>query len=103
MTEIVLNAVWLTVVASAVALVPRRSTRAMLGIACALVLLFPVISVSDDLALDRNSLEQSLAIIVAILLVVAGLIALARIESTPLRPSLILIATPSDPRSPPRA
>jgi hypothetical protein len=103
MIELVLNAVWLVVVVSAFALIPRRSTRAMLGVACVLVLLFPVISVSDDLALDGNSLEQAMAIVVAILVLVTGLIAISRVESQRLRPSLILIATPSDPRSPPRA
>lgn len=103
MIELVLNAVWLAVVVAAFAVVPRRSSRAALGIACVLVLLFPVISVSDDLALDTNSLEEALALVVAFLILVTSLVALARVEPRLLQPALIPLATPSDPRSPPRA
>jgi hypothetical protein len=103
MIEIVLNAVWLALAVGAFAFVPRRSSRATLGVACILALLFPVISVSDDLALNASSLEEALAVVVAFLIVVCGLVALARVEPHLLQPALILIATPSDPRSPPRA
>lgn len=103
MIEIVLNAIWLAVAVGAFALVPRRSGHVTLGIACVLVLLFPVISVSDDLALSANSLEEALAVVVAFLILVSGLVAFARVEPRLLQPALILIATPSDPRSPPRA
>jgi hypothetical protein len=103
MIELLLNAVWLAVVAGAFMAVPRRSSRATLGIACVLVLLFPIISVSDDLALDGNSLEEALAIIVCMLLLAAALIAVARVEHMMAAPALILVSTPSDPRSPPRA
>jgi hypothetical protein len=72
-------------------------------VACILVLLFPIISVSDDLALDGNSLEEALAIIVTLLVLVAGLIALGRIEHKLTAPAPILVIIPSDPRSPPRA
>ena len=103
MIELLFNAVWLAVVAAAFLVVPRRSSRATLGIACILVLLFPIISVSDDLALDGNSLEQALAIIVCMLLLAVALIALARVEHVLAAPALILVTIPSDPRSPPRA
>lgn len=103
MIELVLNAVWMAIAVSAFALVPRRSNRATLVVACVLVLLFPVISVSDDLALDANSLEEALAIVVALLVLVSGLVAFARVEPRLLQPALLLLATPSDPRSPPRA
>jgi len=73
MIELLFNAVWLAVVAAAFLLVPRRSSRATLGIACVLVLLFPIISVSDDLALDGNSLEEAMAIVVCMLLLVVAL------------------------------
>lgn len=101
--ELLLNVVWLAIVAGAFTVVPRRSSRATLGLACVLVLLFPIISVSDDLAYDGNTLEEALAIIVSFLILVAGFIAIARVEETIPTPALILIATPSDPRSPPRA
>jgi hypothetical protein len=103
MFELILNAVWLAIVAGAFTVIPRRSSRATIGIACILVLLFPIISVSDDLALDGNSLEEALAIVVALLVLVAGFLAVARVEEVLLAPSLILVTIPSDPRSPPRA
>ena len=103
MIELLFNAVWLAVVVAAFVVVPRRSTRATIGIACILVLLFPIISVSDDLALDGNSLEEALAIVVCMLLLAVALIALARVEHVLAAPALILVAIPSDPRSPPRA
>jgi hypothetical protein len=103
MIEILFNAVWLAVLVSAFVFVPRRSSKALLGVAAILVLLFPIISVSDDLALDRNSLEEALAIIVAFLILFVGLVAFARVEPRLLQPALVLLATPSDPRSPPRA
>jgi len=101
--ELLLNAVWLAIVAGAFTVIPRRSSRATLGIACILVILFPIISISDDFALDSNSLEEALAIIVSLLILVAGFMAIARVEQVLHTPALILIATPSDPRSPPRA
>jgi lipopolysaccharide export LptBFGC system permease protein LptF len=103
MIELLFNAVWLTVVVSAFAFVPRRSSKALLGVAAILVLLFPIISVSDDLALNGNSLEEALAIIVAFLILFVGLVTFARVETRQLQPALVLLATPSDPRSPPRA
>jgi hypothetical protein len=103
MIELLFNAVWLAVVVSAFVFVPRRSSKALLGVAAILVLLFPIISVSDDLALNGNSLEEALAIIVAFLVLFVGLVAFARVEPRLLQPALVLLATPSDPRSPPRA
>ncbi len=103
MVEVALNAFWLALVAGAFTVIPRRSGRATIGMACILVLLFPIISVSDDLALDSNSLEEALAIIVTFLILVIGLVALSRVERVLASPALILVVTPSDPRSPPRA
>jgi hypothetical protein len=103
MIELLFNATWLALVVAAFLVVPRRSSRATLGIACVLVLLFPIISVSDDLALDGNSLEEAMAIVVCLLLLAVALLALARVEHVLAAPALILVAIPSDPRSPPRA
>jgi hypothetical protein len=103
MIELFLNAVWLALVAGAFTVIPRRSNRATFALACILVLLFPIISVSDDLALTGNSLEEALAIIVSLLILVAAFIALARVEHVLAAPALILVTIPSDPRSPPRA
>jgi hypothetical protein len=103
MFELTLNAIWLAIVAGAFTVIPRRSSRATIGMACILVLLFPIISVSDDLALNGNSLEEALAIIVALLVLVAAFLAVARVEQVLSAPALILVTIPSDPRSPPRA
>ncbi|HEX3069120.1 MAG TPA: hypothetical protein VHX14_11135 [Thermoanaerobaculia bacterium] len=103
MIELLFNAIWLAVVVSAFAFMPRRSSKALLGVAAILVLLFPIISVSDDLALNGNSLEEALAVIVAFLILFIGLVVFARVEPRLLQPALVLLATPSDPRSPPRA
>jgi hypothetical protein len=102
MIELLLNVVWLALVVIAFIAVPRRSSRATVGIVCVLVLLFPIISVSDDLALDSNSLEEALAIVVCTVLLSVSLIVLARVEPVNPTPALILLAIPSDPRSPPR-
>ncbi len=102
MIELLFNAVWLAVVVSAFAFMPRRSSKALLGVGAILVLLFPIISVSDDLALNSNSLEEALAVIVAFLILFIGLVVFARVEPRLLQPALVLLATPSDPRSPPR-
>ncbi|HEX3579073.1 MAG TPA: hypothetical protein VHY33_10960 [Thermoanaerobaculia bacterium] len=103
MIELLLNVVWLSLVVAAFTVVPRRSSRATLGIACVLVLLFPIISVSDDLALDGSSLEEALAIVVCTILLAVALLAIARVQHVIAAPALILVAIPSDPRSPPRA
>src|SRR5438270_10341116 len=103
MIELLLNALWLAIVAAAFLAVPRRSSRATLGIACILVLLFPIISVSDDLALDGNALEEALAFVVCMILLAVALLAIARVQHVIPAPALILVAIPSDPRSPPRA
>ena len=103
MIELLLNAVWLTVVAAAFVAVPRRSSRATLGIACILVLLFPIISVSDDLGADGNSLQEIFAVVVALLAILTAFVVLGTTEHRLIAPALVHIATPSDPRSPPRA
>ena len=47
--------------------------------------------------------EEAMAIIVSILVLVAGFMAVARVERVLAAPALILVTIPSDPRSPPRA
>lgn len=104
MTEMILNAIWLALAATAFVAVPRRSVRTMIALACVFALLFPIISASDDFSADRDTIEQAaLAIMAALLLVFAGLVALGRLERRDERVALVHVATPSDPRSPPRA
>lgn len=103
MLEFALNAVWLTAAIAAFALVRHHGRKSKIAIVCTLALLFPIISVSDDLALDGNSLDEALAIVTALLALVAGFTAVGRIERLVAAPALVHVATPSDPRSPPRA
>jgi len=66
--ELILNLVWLGIAATSLALVlPRaiRSRRPLLivvSLVCALALLFPVVSISDDLSADRDTVEESISI-----------------------------------------
>jgi hypothetical protein len=104
MTELLLNGIWLSVAAAAMLIVPRRSVKATIALGCVLALLFPIISVSDDFSADRATLERAaLAIVSTLLLAFAALVPLGRLERRRERAALILLTTPSDPRSPPRA
>ena len=103
MTEILLNGIWLAVAASAMFVVPRRSVKATVALGCVLALLFPIISASDDFSADRETLERAtLAVMATLLLAFASLVVLGQLERRRERVGLILVATPSDPRSPPR-
>ncbi|HEV2718936.1 MAG TPA: hypothetical protein VG323_02870 [Thermoanaerobaculia bacterium] len=104
MTEIVLNGIWLALAVTAMIAVPRRSVRATVALACVLALLFPIISASDDFSADRETLERaSVAIVSILILAFAALVSLGNLERRRERVALIHVATPSDPRSPPRA
>ena len=104
MTEFLLNGIWLAVAAATMLIVPRRSPRAAVALGCVLALLFPIISASDDFSVDRATLERAaIAIVSTLLLAFAALVALGQLERRRERVAFILVATPSDPRSPPRA
>ena len=106
MTEQLLNFAWLSIAITAFAVVlpsidRRRRTRAALVLVAVVALLFPIISISDDLNADQSAQE-----IAAVLIAVAGLIlvlsAIARLAAA--TPQLVAFETVdlSDPRSPPR-
>ena len=101
--ESFLNLLWLTIAVAALLTAPRRRQRHVwIALGCALALLFPIVSLSDDLA-DRDVLEEALAIVVKAVTLAVTFVALGRIESIrPRRATLSLIPL-SDPRSPPRA
>ena len=99
------NLIWLIASASAFALilprVPTRRGRAAIILGCAVALLFPIISIADDFAEERGSLEQLLAtLVVAFVAVMLAELALVVTSPTPL-PAFMPDAK-SDPRSPPR-
>ena len=101
--ELFLNLLWLLIAAAALVGAPRRSGHILLALVCALALLFPIVSVSDDLIPGRDALEESLAIVVKAINLVVAFVALGRIESIRPRVASLFLVPHSDPRSPPRA
>ena len=98
-----LNLFWLAIAASAFLVTPRRTTRSLLALACVLGLLFPIISISDDLMLtDQNSFVEALGIVVDAVILLIALVAVARIEPVRRRRTLFAPIVSCDPRSPPR-
>ncbi len=102
MTELFLNLLWLALAVAAFLITPQRSRRVTLTLACAVALLFPIISISDDF-IDLNALDDVFAVVVALFVIVAALVALAVVEPERRSRAILLVATLSDPRSPPRA
>jgi hypothetical protein len=98
--ELLLNLTWLMIVATGFLLVPKRSGHVWLVLACIAALLFPIISASDDMNADRTFNDAAAAIVVSLVLVVA-FVTVARLRATRFPRYAVLIATPSDPRSPP--
>ncbi len=121
--ELGLNLAWVAVcIVALAATLPmvRRSRRPLiLGLAliCALALLFPIISVSDDLASDFSTFEESairrisavshqtdtpfVAIVVTLILSIL-LTAVALVETRVMPRQQLLLVRHTDPRSPPR-
>ena len=98
--ELTLNLTWLALaVAGAVYCITQRpSKRVAFAFVCAVALLFPIISVSDDI----NGTFNTDAAVVAVMVVMAvGLVALAPVRIAAASFHAVAVATPSDPRSPP--
>ena len=102
MTEVILNLVWAAIAIGAFVLAPRRDARALAALVCLVALLFPIVSVSDDLNVNAATLFEMLAAILSAAGIVIALIAMARVffESR-VTPSFVLVVH-ADPRSPPR-
>ncbi len=101
--ELFLNLLWLTIALGALLTAPRRSTRVSLALGCALALLFPIVSVSDDLLADRDSFEEALAVVVTAVILAIAFVAVARIETIRPRRVTLLLVPSADPRSPPQS
>ena len=102
MAEIFLNVAWAVVALTAFAvLLPKATSKhAVIALLCCAALLFPIISVSDDLGADRDTYEVLAALLVAIGVVI-GLTAIARITVPPVARVTFVVAKHADPRSPP--
>jgi hypothetical protein len=101
--EQLLNVFWLILsVAAFVAFVvkaPKRRGRAALIVACMMALLFPIISVSDDLA--TSDFVEQVATLVLLMVIIFTLIAIARIRPLPIAVPAFTLVPRTDPRSPP--
>jgi len=101
MTELLLNLTWAAIAISAFAFAPRRDRRALAAIACLVALLFPIVSVTDDLSADTTLFETFAAILAAVA-VLFGLVAMARVFHETLAGRELVLVVHADPRSPPR-
>ena len=99
--ELFLNFLWLAISAVALCSAPR-SKRAIYAIGMALVLLFPIVSVSDDLLAGPESFEDALAIVVDVTILLIAFVAIAQVEPVRSRRAAYVPLVCSDPRSPPR-
>src|SRR5438270_807867 len=95
--ELFLNLLWLAIATAAVLTAPRRSRRVSFAIGCALALLFPIVSVSDDLLAGHESSEEALAIVVEAVIFAVILVTLARVIDVRPRRAALLSVPPSDP------
>ena len=103
MIELLSNVLWLAVAVAAFCYAPRRSPRVMVALICALALLFPIISLSDDLFCPDAIYSVFSFVVVALFALLAAFIALNVIEPERRSRAALLVLTLSDPRSPPRA
>jgi hypothetical protein len=99
--ETFLNLLWLAIAITALLTTRRRSTRVLLALGCFLALIFPMVSLSDDLIADRDAAEETLAIVVAAVTLTIALVVVARVESVRYRHVPLLLIPLCDPRSPP--
>lgn len=100
--ETFLNLFWLAIASTALVTAPRRSPRALLALGCVLAVLFPIVSVSDDLMGDHDSFEEALAVVVEAVILLIALVAVAAVEPIRPRRAALVALVSADPRSPPR-
>jgi len=102
MTEVILNLLWVAIALTAFVIAPRRDARSLAALGCLIALLFPIVSVSDDLNVNAATLFETLAAILAAVGVFFALIAMARVVfEAHAAPSFVFVVH-ADPRSPPR-
>ena len=61
MVEAALNGIWFVVAIGVLAASWRSSRRIKIALICAVALLFPIISISDDLSTDRTLTDADIA------------------------------------------
>ena len=99
MTELVLNFAWAAIALLAFALAPRRDRTALAAVFCLVALLFPIVSVSDDLNADTATLYAAILAAVAIIF---ALVPMSRVLFDARVSRSFVLVVHADPRSPPR-
>jgi hypothetical protein len=120
MIELTLNLIWAAVAIAAFAFVlPRTRQRwaASIALSCILVLLFPIISVSDDLSAQWEAIDEATAVrrvhhvlhvspfpavLAAAAIFVVNLALIGAIECRVVPTPSVLLSVRNSPRSPPR-
>ena len=97
---VLLDLLWLATGAALFATLRPRRLTLQIALLCAVALLFPIISASDDFTSDGTAMSAALLTPTVLLLAVLTVIALVDIRQRPLR--RVFLAAQSDPRSPPR-
>lgn len=101
--EQLLNLVWVALAIGSFAklLMRRRDGRAVIALAFALALLFPIISATDDIMNLDRSVEEAFAILAAIAIAFI-LVVVARLSSETHRVPAFILAPEAETRGPPR-
>jgi hypothetical protein len=101
--EQLLNLAWLAIAIGSFATLVRhrRDGRALLALAFALALLFPIISASDDMMNVDRSIEDVFAILASFAIAFL-LIELARVSTEHQRVPAFILAPEAETRGPPR-
>jgi len=99
--ENLLNLIWIAVSVGLFLAVRPKQRHVQIALICAIALLFPIISASDDMSADRDTLRDAAALAPLFLAIIA-LMALALLEQPNVTWRRLLIPVKSDPRSPPR-
>ena len=104
MVEQVLNLIWVAIAIASFAIVPRqrRNFATLAAVAAILVLLFPIISATDDMMSADRALEEGFAAVLAAVAVVIALVAVARVITESYSATAFALVAHADPRSPPR-
>jgi hypothetical protein len=99
--ELFVNLLWLAIAISSLVSVRKQPRRVQLAVGCALALLFPIVSVSDDLLPNRAMYEDAPALVVEAVTLLVVFVTVARVigEHPPRVTRLSILS--ADPRSPP--
>jgi hypothetical protein len=101
--EQLLNLAWVALAIGSFAklLMHRRDAKAILALAFAMALLFPIISASDDMMNVARAIEEVLAVLAAFAIAFM-LIVLARLTAETHRIPALILAPEAETRGPPR-